>query len=115
ELDDLLPGADQRIGEDQQQIPGPSHLERRGDRCLLIRDDRDSLCGYPGGRECRGLYARDLFGLAVPQVVVAPADVMVEAPGNRARDGDEILIAPVTGTGQHHDTLTLHLETLRQV
>src|SRR5215469_9200641 len=49
ELDDLLPGAHQRIGEDQQQIPRLPHLQRRADRFLLVRDDRDRSLGHTRG------------------------------------------------------------------
>ena len=40
ELDDLLPRAHQRVGEDQQQVAGLAHAQRGVDRLLLVGDHR---------------------------------------------------------------------------
>src|SRR6516165_7030470 len=115
ELDDLLPGAHQRVGENEQQVAGLSHLQCSVDCLLLIRNDRDRSARDPCLPESRRLDARHLIGLALTQVVVAPADVVIESPGNRLGDGDEILIAAVAGTGEHHDTPPGHLQALSEL
>src|SRR6516162_6643238 len=115
ELDDLLPGAHQRVGENEQQVAGLSHLQCSVDCLLLIRNDRDRSARDPCLLESRRLEAWDLIGLALAQVVVAAADVVIESPGNRLGDGDEILIAAVAGTGEHHDTPPGHLQALSEL
>ena len=83
EVDDLLPGAHQRVREDQQQVAGPAHAQRRVDRLLLVRDHRDRRLRHARGEQRRRHDARHFVGPAVAQVVVAPADVVVEAARRR--------------------------------
>ena len=86
ELDDLLPRARQRVGEDQQQVAGLAHAQRGVDRFLLVGDDRDRVRRHALGLQRARLDARHLVAVAPAQAVVAAADVVVEAAGHRVGD-----------------------------
>src|SRR5215470_11809796 len=72
-------------------------VERGVDGLLLVGNDGDRRLRHARRLERRRLDARHLIGFALAQIVVAAADVVIEASRYRARDRDEILIATVTG------------------
>src|SRR5262245_48450788 len=80
ELGDLLPGARERIGEYEQQVAGPTHVECRIDRLALVGDDRDALLRHAGAHQRLRENPWYLVTVTVAEVVIAPADVVVEAP-----------------------------------
>ena len=102
-------------GEDQHEVAGAAHAQRRVDRFLLVRDQRDRGLRDARGDERRRHDARHLVGRAVAQVVVAAADVVVEAARHGLRDRAQVLVAPVAGTGEHDDAPARDVEPLREI
>src|SRR5664279_2198743 len=103
ELDDLFPRSRQRVGEYQQQVTLLAAAQRRVDRLLLVRDDRDRRFRDALRDQRAGDDARHFVAVTAAQCVVAPAEIMVELARHSGRDLDEVLVAAaVAGKFDHY-------------
>ena len=115
EVDDLLPGPRQFVGEDHQKITLSCRGQTGLDPFNFAGAKRDLVVLHTGLHQFGPQYLRHFHFFSPTTVVVGFQEVMVEVPRKFPGGSHNILVPPVAGHRGHHQTAALHIQPVGQI
>jgi len=110
EVYDLVPCALQSIGEQDNEIARKRSMQSRIYRGPLVGYALDDILRHTAGDKRTRHELRQFVRSPSPQIVVATADVSIESAYRRGCHSLDVLVATVTGSGQHADPPSTDLQ-----